>query len=64
MIVLDALAMVCVTAAIVGLLTWSICTQYRDAGCARLRIRHRVRVNVRLVRLDEPGMIPGSPIAP
>ena len=60
MIVLDAVLMAGVTAAIVGFLTWAICTQYRDAGCAHLRIRRRLQVKVRLVTLDQPQTFPGS----
>jgi len=56
MIVLDVVLMALVTAAIVGFLAWSICTQYRDAGCAHLRIRRRLQVKVRLVTLDEPEL--------
>lgn len=56
MIVLDVVLMALVTAAIVGFLTWSVCTQYRDADCADLRIRRRLQVKVRLVTLDEPEL--------
>lgn len=63
MIVLDVVLMAAIAAAIVGFLTWSICTQYRDAGCAHLRIRRRLRVNVRLVTLDEPQTLPSSGVA-
>lgn len=54
MIVLEVILMALIAAAIVGFLTWSICTQYRDAGCAHLRIRRRLQVKVQLVTLDEP----------
>lgn len=63
MIVLDAVLMAGIAAAIVGFLTWAICTQYRHAGCAPLRIRRRLRVNVRLVRLDQPQTRPVSTTA-
>jgi hypothetical protein len=56
MIVLDVVLMALIAAAILGFLTWSICTQYRDAGCAHLRIRRRLQVKVRLVTLDEPEL--------
>ena len=62
MIVLDAVLMAGISAAIVGFLTWAICTQYRDAGCAHLRIRRRLQVNVRLVTLDHPRTLPGSTV--
>ena len=62
MIALDAVLMAGMAAVIIGLLTWSICTQYRHAGCAHLRIRRRLRVNVRLVTLDEPQILPVSRI--
>jgi hypothetical protein len=58
MIVLDAVLMLGIAAAIVGFLTWSICTQYRHAGCAHLRIRRRLQLNARIVTLDEPQMAP------
>lgn len=64
MIVLDAVLMAGIAAAIVGFLTWAICTQYRDAGCAHLRIRRRLQFTVRLVTLDQPQMRAGSRIAP
>jgi hypothetical protein len=63
MIVLDAVLMAGIAAAIVGFLTWSICTQYRHAACAHLRIRRRLQVNVRLVTLDEPQTLSRSRIA-
>jgi hypothetical protein len=56
MIVLDVVLMALIAAAIFGFLTWSICTQYRDAGCAHLRIRRRLQVKVRVVTLDEPEL--------
>jgi hypothetical protein len=61
--VLDAVLMAGIAAAIVGFLTWAVCTQYRDAGCAHLRIRGRLQVKVRLVTLDGPQPFPGSRIA-
>jgi hypothetical protein len=63
MIVLDAVLMAGIAAVTVGFMTWAICTQYRDAGCAHLRIPHRLKVNVRLVTLDKPKALPGSKIA-
>ena len=63
MIALDVVLMAGIAAAIVGFLTWSICTQYRHAGCAHLRIRRRLQVNVRVVTLDEPQPLPGPRIA-
>lgn len=63
MIVLDAVLMAGIAAVIVGFLTWAIGTQYRDAGCAQLRLRRRLEVRVRLVTLDEPQVIPGPRIA-
>lgn len=62
MIVLDAVLMAGIAAAIVGLLTWSICTQHRHPGCAHLRIRRRLQVNVRLVKLDEPQTPPRTQV--
>ena len=56
MIILDAVLMTLIAGTIVGLLTWSICTQHRHAGCAHLRIRRRVQIRVRLVTLDEPEL--------
>ena len=63
MIVLDAVLMAGIAAAMVGFLTWAICTQYRDAGCAHVRIRRRRQVNVRLVPLDQPQTRTGSSTA-
>lgn len=60
MIVLDAALMAAITVAMVGFLTWAICTQYRHAGCAHLRIRRRLQVNV---TLDQPQSFPGSKVA-
>ena len=61
MVALNVVLMAVITAAIVGFLVWSIYTQYRDAGCAHLRIRRRLQVNVRLVTLDEPEPLPQGP---
>jgi hypothetical protein len=63
MIVLDVALMALIVAAIVGFLTWSICTQYRHAGCAHLRIRRRLQVKVKFVTLDEPELVRESRIA-
>ncbi|HTU84779.1 MAG TPA: hypothetical protein VMF57_04340 [Solirubrobacteraceae bacterium] len=60
MIILDVVLMGLVTVAIVSLLAWSICTQYRDAGCDQLRIRRRLQIRVRLVMLDEPESVDGA----
>jgi hypothetical protein len=49
MVVLDLVLMALISAAIGGLLVWSICTQHRDYGCADLRIRRRLQISVRLV---------------
>ncbi len=63
MIVLDAVLMAGIAATIVGFLTWAVCTQYRDASCAHLRVRRRLQVKVRLVTLDRPQSVPGSTVA-
>ena len=63
MIVLDAIFMALITAVIVGFLTWSICTQHRDAGCAHLRIRRRLQIRVRLVTLDKPELVRETRVA-
>lgn len=58
MIVLNIILMVMVSAAISGLLLWSILTQHRDPGCAHLRVIHRrVHISVRLVPVDAPARI-------
>jgi hypothetical protein len=57
MAMLDIFLMALVSVVTLALLTWSICTQYRDAGCDHLRIRRRLRVRARMVRLDEPSMV-------
>jgi hypothetical protein len=62
MIVLDAVLMAGIATAIVGFMTWAIFTQYRDAGCAHLRIERRQR-KLRLVTLDQPQASPGSTVA-
>ena len=49
--------------AIVSLLAWSVCTQYRHVGCEHLRIRRRLRISVGLVKLDEPEMFARTKIA-
>jgi len=54
MVVLDVVLMALISVAIVGFLLWSICTQYRDYGCADLRIRRRLQISVRLVTLGQP----------
>jgi hypothetical protein len=43
MIILDIALMVLISAAIVAFMTWSIFTQYRQPGCADLRIRRVFR---------------------
>jgi hypothetical protein len=63
MLVLDAVLMAGITAAIAGLLTWAICTQYRDAGCAHLRIRPRLQPKARPAARDRAPVVPGSRIA-
>jgi hypothetical protein len=54
MVVLDIALMALLTAAIIGLLVWSICTQHRHHGCEDLRIRRRLQISVRLVTSDHP----------
>jgi len=63
MIGLDVVLMVAIAAAISGLLAWAICTQHRDPGCAHLRIRRRLQINVRFGTLDEGHARPRSQIA-
>jgi hypothetical protein len=55
--------MTLIASGIVSLLAWSICTQYRHAGCEDLRIRRRMRISVRLVAVDEPQIVPRPRIA-
>lgn len=54
-IVLDIVLSVLVVAGVVGLLAWSVMTQHRHPGCESLRIGRRLRVSVKLVRLDRPA---------
>jgi hypothetical protein len=54
LVILDIVLMALVRATIESLLMWSICKQYRDAGCEHVRIRRRLQVKVRVVSLDEP----------
>jgi hypothetical protein len=63
MIVLDAVLVAGIATAIVGFMTWAIFTQYRDAGCAHLRIERRRQRKLRLVTLDQPQAAPGSTVA-
>jgi hypothetical protein len=59
MVILNIVFMALVGAAIVGLLVWSMVTQYRDPGCEQLRIRRRrLRISVRFVPLDGPTPLP------
>jgi uncharacterized membrane protein YbhN (UPF0104 family) len=62
-IILDAVLMTLIAAGIVSVLVWSICTQYRHAGCEHLRIRRRLRVSVRFVTVDDAQMVPSTGIA-
>jgi hypothetical protein len=63
MIVLDATLMAGIAIAVVGFMTWAIFTQYRDAGCAHLRIELRRQRKLRLVTLDQPQASPRSTVA-
>lgn len=63
MVILDAVLMTLIATAIVSLLAWSICTQYRHAGCEHLRIRRRLRISVGIVKLDEPEIVARTTIA-
>jgi hypothetical protein len=62
MVVLNVVLMALFSAAIVGLLLWSICTQYRHPGYADLRIRRRLQISVRLITSDQPELAGGSSI--
>jgi hypothetical protein len=57
MVILNVILMALIGAAIVGLLVWSVLTQYRDPGCEAVRIR-RLRISVRLVPVDIPTPTP------
>jgi hypothetical protein len=63
MIVLNVVLMALIGVAIIGLLTWAICTQHRDAGCTYLRVRRRLQIKARRVTLDEPEFVRESRIA-
>ena len=63
MIVLDATLMAGIAIAIVGFMTWAIFMQYRDSGCAHLRVELRRQRKLRLVTLDQPQASPGSTVA-
>ncbi|HEX8977518.1 MAG TPA: hypothetical protein VF781_13490 [Solirubrobacteraceae bacterium] len=52
--------MALISAAVVGLLVWGICTQHRHHGCADLRIRRRLRISVRFVTAEERELGAGS----
>lgn len=64
MIILDVIMMAAITAAIVGLLVWSICTQHRHYGSEHLRIRRRLHISVSWVIDDVPALRSGSMITP
>lgn len=57
MVIADVVLMALITAAIVGLLTWSILTQHRDPMCEHLRIRRRLRISIRLIEPDEARLV-------
>jgi hypothetical protein len=54
MLVLNIILMALISAAIVGLLVWSVVTQHRDSGCEHLRFSRRLRISVSFVPLDGP----------
>jgi hypothetical protein len=58
MVIVNSLLMALVGAAIVGLLVWSVLTQYRDAGCEDVRARRRLQISVRLVPFDASRRLP------
>jgi hypothetical protein len=58
MVVVNIILMVLVSAAIFGLLLWSVLTQHRDPGCEHLRIvRRRLQISVRFVPLNGPTQL-------
>jgi hypothetical protein len=52
MVILNIALMALTGTAMVALLTWSICTQWRHAGYADIRTGRRLQI--RLVTLEEP----------
>jgi hypothetical protein len=54
MVILNVVFMALISAAIVGLLVWSVLTQRRDPGCEDVGPRRRLQIRVRLVPLDVP----------
>ena len=51
-VILNVLFMTLISAAIVGLLLWSVLTQHRHPGCEGVRFRRRLQISVRLVPFD------------
>lgn len=60
MVILNVVFMALISAAIVGLLVWSVLTQHRDPGCEDLGPRRRLQINFRLVPLDVPTSLPAA----
>lgn len=54
MVILNVALMVLIGTTMVGFLTWSIFTQYRQYGCGELRIPRRLHTSVKLARPDAP----------
>lgn len=58
MIILNIVLMVLISAAIFGLLLWSVLTQHRQPGCEHLRVVFlRPQISVRLVPLNGPARL-------
>jgi hypothetical protein len=63
MVIFDVVLMALISAAIVGFLVWSICTQHRHYDCSDLRIRRRLKTSVKLVEPDHSELAGESRIA-
>ena len=58
MIILNVFFVALISAAIVGLLLWSVLTQHRHPGCEDVRFGRRLQISVRLVPFDDPRRLP------
>lgn len=58
---INAILVLLVGGAVIGLQLWSILTQHRDPGCENVRLRlRRIRISVRLTPLER---VPTAPLS-
>ena len=63
-VILNIVFMALISIAIVGFMAWSICTQYRESGCAHLRIGRRLPRIIKLVSPDVRELGRPTAVAP